>query len=80
MAVVGTPGYRNVRKGESGSCGAVRPALEHVGSHCPSFVVQPRTVDVLEAPTRLAFAQHPTAFPPPPIGDPPCPKHQQSRS
>ncbi|WP_329902463.1 hypothetical protein [Streptomyces sp. SP17KL33] len=28
MAVVGTPGYRNVRKGESGSCGAVRPALK----------------------------------------------------
>ncbi|MER7728527.1 MFS transporter [Streptomyces sp. NPDC096323] len=28
----------------------------------------------------LAFAQHPTEFPPPSIGDPPCPKHQQSRS
>ncbi|MFJ6438639.1 MFS transporter [Streptomyces sp. NPDC091416] len=28
----------------------------------------------------LAFARHPTAFTPPPIGDPPCPKHQQSRS
>lgn len=38
MTVVGTPGYQNVRKGESGSCGAVRPALEHAGSRCPSFV------------------------------------------
>lgn len=50
MPVVGTPGYQNMRKGESGSCGAVRAALEHVGSHCPSFVVQPRTVDALKAP------------------------------
>ncbi|MFJ8177640.1 hypothetical protein [Streptomyces sp. NPDC094469] len=31
-------------------------------------------------PARLAFARHPTAFPPPPIGDPACPKHQPSRS
>lgn len=50
MAVVGTPGYQNVRKGESGSCGAVRPAPEHVVSHCPSLVVQPLTVDALKAP------------------------------
>ncbi|MER6564566.1 hypothetical protein ABT300_44075, partial [Streptomyces sp. NPDC001027] len=28
FAVVGTSGYQNVRKGESGSCGAVRAALE----------------------------------------------------
>ncbi|MET9550102.1 MFS transporter [Streptomyces sp. NPDC006627] len=50
MAVVGAPGYQNVRKGEAGSTGAVRSALEQVGSRCPSFVVQRRTVDGLEAP------------------------------
>jgi hypothetical protein len=60
MAVVGTPGYQNVRKGESGSCGAVRPAPEHVGSHCPSFVIQPRTVEALKAlgPPRLRPTLH----------------------
>lgn len=45
-----------------------------------SFVVQPRTVDVLEAPGPPRLRPTPTAFPPPPVGDPPCPKHQQSRS
>ncbi len=39
MAAVGTPGHQNVRKGESSGCGAVRPALEQLGSHRPSFVV-----------------------------------------
>ncbi len=63
MAVVGTPGYQNVRKGESGSCGAVRPALGHVDSHCPSFVVQPRTVDVLEAPGPPRLRPTPHRFP-----------------
>lgn len=63
MAVVGTPGYQNVRKGESGSCGAVRPALEQVGSHCPSFVVQPRTVGVLEAPGPPRLRPTPHHFP-----------------